>query len=109
MRSDDIQSQRTCGRFFIFLVVLSAGLACVNIYNGRWGMALRLLPGMVFFSGIACWALFGTATNQGPDKGRGPGKSEAGKPVPVGPNPRHHLVGAKELPPSDETHSFPQD
>lgn len=35
---------------------LSAGLACVNLYAGGWGEALRLVPGMVFFGVIARWA-----------------------------------------------------
>jgi hypothetical protein len=105
----DIQSLRSSGRFFVFLVALSAMLACINLYNGDWGIALRLLPGMVFFSGLAWLALSATEANQGPDPTQGPGKSEAGKPVPVGPTPTHHLVAAKDLPPSDKTHSFPKD
>ncbi|SPE60935.1 hypothetical protein SBV1_560012 [Verrucomicrobia bacterium] len=111
MRSEenDIRSQRSCGRFFGSLVALSAGLACLNIYHGRWGMALELVPGLVFFSGLAWWALSGTALDHGPDPEQGSGTSGAGKPVPVGPNPTHHLVAAKDLPPSDKTHSFPHD
>ena len=34
---------------------------------------------------------------------------DAGKPVPVTPSPKHHLVAAKSLPPSDKTHVFPKD
>jgi hypothetical protein len=109
MRSDDIRSQRGCGRFFIYLLALSIGLACFNLYNGRWGTALRLVPGMVCFGGISWWAFFDADANQGPDREQGSGTSEAGKPVPVGPNPTHHLVAAKDLPPSDKTHSYPQD
>jgi hypothetical protein len=37
------------------------------------------------------------------------GESEAGKPVPVKPAPTHHLQAAKDLPPSDNTHSLPKD
>jgi hypothetical protein len=37
------------------------------------------------------------------------GESEAGKPVPVNPAPTHHLQAAKDLPPSDKTHSLPKD
>jgi hypothetical protein len=109
MHSDDIQSQRTCGRFFGSLVALSAGLACINIYNGRWESALELVPGMVFFSGLAWLAFSGTVLDHGPAPEAGSGTSEAGKPVPVRPNPTHHLVAAKELPPSDKTHSFRRD
>jgi hypothetical protein len=109
MRSDDIQAQRSCGYFFLLLVALSLVLACANLYSGQWGTALRFVPGMVVFGGIAYFALHGTATKEAPEPEQGAGTSEAGKPVPVGPKPQHHLVGAKELPPSDKTHSFPKD
>src|SRR5260221_5059224 len=109
MRSDDNRSQRTCGLFFGSLVALSAGLACINIYNDRWEMALGLVPGMVFFSELAWWALCATEADHGPDPEPGPGRDEAGKPGPVRPNPTHHLVAAKDLPPSDKSHSFPHD
>jgi hypothetical protein len=111
MRADenDIRSQRGCGRFFGSLVAVSAGLAFVNIYNGHWGIALELVPGMIFFSGLAWCAFSSPAVGLGHDPEPGSGKSEAGKPVPVGPKPRHHLVAAKDLPPSDKTHSFPHD
>jgi hypothetical protein len=39
----------------------------------------------------------------------GPGTVWLGKPVPVGPNSPHHLVGAKEFPPSQQTRSYPKD
>ena len=103
-QENNIRSQRGCGRFFGSLVALSCALACVNIYNGHWGIALELVPGMVFFSALAWWAFSSAA-----DPEHGSDICEAGKPVPVGPNPRHHLVAAKELPPSDKTHSFPRD
>lgn len=64
---------------------------------------------MVFFSGLAWWALSASALDRGPDPEQGSGRSEAGKPVPVGPNPTHHLVAAKDLPPSAKTHAFPND
>jgi hypothetical protein len=41
--------------------------------------------------------------------GEGPGACYAGALVPVKPTPPHHLVAAKEFPPSDRTHSFPKD
>ena len=71
MRSDDIRSQRGCGRFFIYLLALSIGLACFNLYNGRWGTALRLVPGMVCFGGISWWAFSDADANQGPDREQG--------------------------------------
>lgn len=104
---DEIHAQRGCGRFFGSLVALSAGLACICLYHGEWEDALKLVPGMLFFSGLAWWAFSSSVV--GPDPEHGPGKSGAGKPVPVGPKPTHHLIAAKELPPSDKTHSFPHD
>ena|SRR5690348_1135231 len=106
---NEIRSQRLCGRFFGSLVALSAGLACVNIYNGQWGTALELVPGMVFFSALAWCGFSSTTVSLRADPEQGPGTYEAGKPVPVGPRPRHHLVAAKDLPPSDKTHSYPHD
>jgi hypothetical protein len=47
-----------------------------------------------------------------PQRGNDDGSSgtfRVGKPVPVRPTPPHHLVGAKEFPPSDRTHSYPAD
>ena len=45
-----------------------------------------------------------------PSQGGSPPKPPfAGKPVPIRPTPRHHLVAAKELPPSEKTHCFPKD
>ena len=41
--------------------------------------------------------------------GPGSGPFEAGKPMPVGPTPPHHLAAAKDLPSSDKTHSLPKD
>jgi hypothetical protein len=72
-RERDIPLQR-CGRFFAYLVALSAGLAGLSIYNGRWDEALRLVPGMVIFGGLAWCARSTTATNQGPERGQGPDK-----------------------------------
>jgi hypothetical protein len=43
------------------------------------------------------------------DSDGGSGKVSLGKPVPVGPRSPHHLVGAKEFPPSDKTRSYPKD
>ena len=41
--------------------------------------------------------------------GTKPPPPDAGKPVPVTPSPKHHLVAAKSLPPLDKTHVFPKD
>jgi hypothetical protein len=104
-----IRTLRTCGRFFGSLVALSAGLACINVYNDRWGTALELVPGMLLFSALA-WSAFSTpapANRAEPDAGLA--TSDACKPVPVGPHPTHHLAAAKHLPPSDKTDSFRHD
>src|SRR5690242_11286628 len=99
MRSEenDIQSQRGCGRFFGSLVALSTGLAVICLYRGEWEDALKLVPGMLVFSGLAWWAFSSSVVGRNPE--HGPDKSEAGKPVPIGPRPTHHLIAAKELPP----------
>ena len=52
--------------------------------------------------------LFAKRRSSGPD-GQNPGLCYSGKPVPIGPTPRHHLVAAKEFPPSDKTQSFRKD
>jgi hypothetical protein len=41
--------------------------------------------------------------------GQTPGACFAGCVVPVRPTPSHHLVAAKEFPPSDVTHSYTKD
>lgn len=38
-----------------------------------------------------------------------PGFSNSHKPARIKPGPTHHLQGAKDLPPSDKTHSLPKD
>src|SRR5688572_27996514 len=105
---------RNCGLFFVFLATLSLSLSWVHFFPGRWRLGLLLLvPGVLIFGSIA-WLV--TCANRsphalskpGPDAG-GAGLSGAGKPVPVRPTPSHHLVAAKDLPPSDKTHSLPKD
>ena len=44
-----------------------------------------------------------------PSGSSAPRPPDAGKPVPLKPSPTHHLVAAKDLPPSDITHSLPKD
>lgn len=109
MRSQQsiIRSNRICGRFFIFLALLSFALACVHFYIGRWGLALAMLPGVFFFGGVGWLVLIGTARIF--PRGGGSGLDGAAKPMPVSPTPSHHLVAAKDLPPSDKTHILPKD
>jgi hypothetical protein len=52
--------------------------------------------------------LFRKSRRSGP-AGESPGLSFAGKPVPVLPTPTHHLVAAKEFPPSEKTQSYSWD
>jgi hypothetical protein len=106
---DHIISLRSSGRFFGSLVALSVGLACANIHNGDWATALELIPGTIFFAVLAWSALSTPIPDTGAEPGHAPGTSMAGKPVPVGPNPKHHLVAAQALPPSEKTHLLPHD
>jgi hypothetical protein len=108
-RPEYIDSLRTSGRFFGSLVALSIGLACGNIYNGDWAAALELTPGTIFFTALAWSALSTPIPDTGAEPGHAPGASMAGKPVPVGPNPKHHLVAAQGLPPSEKTHLLVRD
>src|SRR5271169_3433379 len=101
MRSQQsiIRSNRACGAFFIFLAAVSLPLACLCFYSGAWANALLVLIGVPFFGFVGWLAITGTV--RFPRTGGASGTSQAGKPVPVAPNPRHHLVAAKDLPPSD--------
>ena len=101
-------SQRVCGGFFFFLAVLGQVLLVVNSASGEWGATWSLLPGTLFCWFLGWWA-FGARVPAEPPAASAPGTSEAGKPVPVHPSPTHHLVAAKETPPSDKTHSWPVD
>jgi len=101
-------SQRFCGWFFIFLSVLSLALSGLHFYLGRWGLAALLLPGVLFGGVVGRLAIAG-ASRSSRVSGGSDGLSGAGKPVPVSPAPTHHLQAAKDLPPSDKTHSLPKD
>jgi len=60
----------------------------------------------------AAYCLFGAKRAReffGGKKPPGFGTWEVGKPVPVAPVPTHHLEAAKDLPPSDKTHSLTKD
>ncbi|HXC35060.1 MAG TPA: hypothetical protein VNV43_04245 [Candidatus Acidoferrales bacterium] len=73
----------------------------------RWGLALGALPG-AFFSGLIGWLAVAGTFRKRPGGGYS-GASGAGRPVPVSPSPTHHLVGVKDLPPANKTHSLPKD
>jgi len=109
MRSQQsiIRSNQACGVFFIFLSTVSLPLACFGLYSGAWVNALMVLVGVPFFGLIGWLAMTGTV--QFPRTGGASGTTAAGKPVPVAPAPRHHLVAAKGLPPSDRTHLLLRD
>jgi len=102
-----IRSNRICGRFFIFLALFSLVLSCLHFYFGRWGLASLLLPG-VLFCGLIGWSVL-SGTVRVFRHTSGAGMADAGKPVPVRPAPNHHLAAAKDLPPSEKTHSLPKD
>jgi hypothetical protein len=110
MRSQNsiARSHRNYGRFFVFLAILSLVLAGIHFYLGRWGLATLLLPGVLFFGALGQLIIVGT-TRRAQVSGDSAGLSGAGKPVPVSPAPTHHLQAAKDLPPSDKTHSLPKD
>jgi hypothetical protein len=103
-----IRSQRFCGWFFIFLGVLSLDLSCLHYYLERWGLAAMMLPG-VLFCGVLGRLAITRAVPRSHLSGGSDGLSGAGKPVPFSPAPTHHLQAAKDLPPSDKTHSLPKD
>ncbi len=111
MRSPEsiTRSNRNCGRFFVFLAAFSLVLAYFYFYVGQWGLGLSLMPGVVFFGAIGWWAIAGPCLRDERGGNRDDGFAGAGKPVPSGPVPPHHLVAAKDLPPSDNTHCFAKD
>jgi hypothetical protein len=96
-------------RWFLFLAALSLALFSVNLYLNGWGPALSLLPGVFFFAGLGWWGLVVPSAGDGPDGDDGPGLEGAGRPVPAGSGPRHHLIAGKEFPPLVKTHSWPVD
>ena len=87
-------------------------------------IALNGMLGVLLFSAslfAACCILFSQRRHSARPGGSGGGEAapppagskppppDAGKPVPLKPCPSHHLVAAKDLPPSDKTHCFPKD
>jgi hypothetical protein len=109
MRSQQIiRSNRNCGRFFIFLAVFSLVLSCVHFYFGNWRLGALMLPG-VLFAGVIGWLGIACTIRSWGVSGGSAGEEGAGKPVPVGPVPIHHLQAAKDLPPSNKTHSLAKD
>ena len=103
-----IRSQRLCGWFFVFLGALSLVLAPISFYQAHWINGAMLLFGVVFCSVVGKLAIAGAIRRSWPPGGA-TGLSDAGKLVPVGPAPVHHLQAAKDLPPSDNAHSLPKD
>jgi hypothetical protein len=68
-----------------------------------WLFDLKLfVAGLILFVG----RLFKRRLRRGGRDGGNPGLSFSGKPVPIRPTPTHHLVAAKEFPPSDKTQSY---
>ena len=67
---------------------------------------VKLLAAAVFFVLIG-WAAVTNLVSYSQDGGGG--KELAGDLVPVRPSPTHHLAAARDLPPSDKTHTLPKD
>ena len=101
------RSSRMCGGFFIFLSIYSVALSGLYFSLGEWGFASLLLPGVVF-SAVISWLALRSSVCISRSAG-GAGLEGAWKPVPIGPAPTHHLAAAKDLPPSEKTHSLPKD
>ena len=81
-----------------------------RVWAGLFLGAVGFTTWMILRHGVV-WA-YGSARSSGTQAGPSPGSAppdDAGKPVPVKPPPTHHLVAAKDLPPSDKAHSFPKD
>ena len=100
---------RICGLFLIFLAVFDVGMSVSYFYQWRWWVSLAILPGDVFVFFIG-WLAYSASRPgfRGTGDG-GAGFAGAGVPVPVRPTPTHHLVAAKDLPPSRRTHLLPRD
>jgi hypothetical protein len=92
-------------RFSTVLWLVVAGL---YVSYGQWGHMRSWLVGALFLAFLAWFAVKSLARLHR-DPGGGSGMADAGKPAPVRPDPTHHLGAAKDLPPSDKTHSLPHD
>jgi len=103
-----IRSQRLCGWFFVFLSVLSFVLAGLSFYQAHWFHATMLLCGAVYCVAVGRWTIIG-AQRRFNFHGGSAGESGAGKLAPLNPTPPHHLQAAKDLSPSDLTHSLLKD
>jgi hypothetical protein len=108
MRTEDssIQLCRVCGRFFFGLAALSVILSFFAFRSKEWWSVAKLL-GVAFFFGFIGWAAVVNPVSH--SQGEGGGEELAGCLVPVSPSPTHHLTAARDLPPSDKTHTFPKD
>jgi len=109
-----------CGIFFMFLAGMSSGFFIYAMVAG---------PALVAWLQLACTLIMGflgwytikltfekmrtpvLVESRGGDD-RGPDASGlvgAGKLAPIKPQPPHHLVAMKDLPPGDRTNSVPRD
>ncbi len=110
------------------LCALSLGLALDGTVGGS--IAYKLFSGfgvlLYAFAAFTIWRLLflrvhslaASARKGGAGGGAAPPSAssstkspppDAGSPVPVTGSPKHHLVAAKALPPSDKTHVYPKD
>ena len=109
--------EESCSRvsergFQAVLCLVLAGLFV--LFHEQWGWwmigalflaLLALLAILVFLA----WFLMARRAYIYRDTGGESGMADAGKPAPIRPDPSHHLAAARDLPPSDETHSLPHD
>src|SRR5689334_20971955 len=102
-----IRSCRSSGCFFVGLGILSAVLSGFALYSKEWWRGVTLLTLALFF-GLVGWSAFTKTVSFSQGGGAG-GEVRAGCPVPVNPSPPHHLAAARDLPPSEKTHSLPKD
>jgi len=89
--------ENVLGRMFITLLLgcICSTLLLVAFLGGNPSSGIEGAPG---------------SESSPPSQGGAPPRPPfAGKPVPVKPSPRHHLIAAKDLPPSEKTHCFPKD
>jgi hypothetical protein len=101
---------RICGLFLIFLAVFDLAISLSYFYQWHWLVSSSLLPAIAFVFYLGCVAIVAPGRGfRASHGGGGAGLEEAGVPVPIRPAPTHHLVAAKDLPPSPKTHSLPKD
>ena len=88
------------------VAALSAILSCFAFRSKEWRDAVKLVAMTLFFA-LSGWAALTNPVSHSQNDGSG--REFAGCPMPGRPSPPHHLAAARELPPSDRTHTLPKD